>query len=386
MLLAPLLTLLVQAPTAPRAVETPPWIVVHSEPSVDFAGLGSPQLVLLPSGEYVAGFTYVGHHGTSAGLMLAHSVNRGLTWTAGDTVKGSGDASLFVHDKFLWAMGIDGGLSAVSGQAVIRRSSDGGRTWTQPTDEAHGLLRGKESIGSDQGAFVVHGERVWRPFLRNTYGEDSGARLYVRVASASLKSDWLDAASWRWSDEFESKMGEEHLANGGIQLGALTADQLMLFLGRQSSTLPVLDVDPEGWRLSPHKGKSQARLPVNACSSRIARDAQSGRFLALIHADTMDTYDPRTRSARSLLVLWDSLDLVTWELKGILLQDVARDHYDFGSADWAVDGDDLLVLAQLRSLREDEKDTCEKLVFLRVPDFRTRTADSPALWGSAAPR
>ena len=53
------------------------------------------------------------------------------------------------------------GVSREYGDIVIRRSTDGGRTWTKPSDEHSGLLvEGRYHCAPVP--VIVHGGRIWR--------------------------------------------------------------------------------------------------------------------------------------------------------------------------------------------------------------------------------
>ncbi|MCB1088024.1 MAG: exo-alpha-sialidase, partial [Verrucomicrobiae bacterium] len=91
--------------------------------------------------------------------------------------------SLFGHggELYLW------GYRAAPGDIVIRKSSDEGETWTEPTDETSGLLLRGRFGGTPNRPVVFHG-RVWL------------AQSGKRVMSAPIEADLLRADSWILSE------------------------------------------------------------------------------------------------------------------------------------------------------------------------------------------
>ena len=94
--------------------------------------IGSPSLMVLPTGEYIAAHDFCGRGATPDSTALFASQDHGQTWTPRGEVRGQYWSTLFVHHKALYLMG----TSRAYGFAVIRRSSDGGHTWTIPVDAA----------------------------------------------------------------------------------------------------------------------------------------------------------------------------------------------------------------------------------------------------------
>jgi hypothetical protein len=88
---------------------------------------------------------------TRAVTHVFRSKDRGLTWQPLSTIRGAFWSTLFVHRGALYLLGTD----QHHGNAVLRRSIDGGLTWTSPTNGATGLLRDN---GQYHCAPVLYGE------------------------------------------------------------------------------------------------------------------------------------------------------------------------------------------------------------------------------------
>ena len=56
------------------------------------------------------------------------------------------------------------GTSRLWGHVVIRRSTDGGKTWTKPMYKDDGVLRSDAQYHTAPMPMVVHNGRIWRAF------------------------------------------------------------------------------------------------------------------------------------------------------------------------------------------------------------------------------
>lgn len=94
------------------------------------------------------------------------------------------------------------GCSAHYGDIVIRRSDDGGRTWTDPLDEYSGLLflggKGYDPPNYHCAPVAVldYQGRLWRAFEDNVRASWPDG-FQALVISALANSDLLKASSWR---------------------------------------------------------------------------------------------------------------------------------------------------------------------------------------------
>ena len=116
----------------------PPGIVIHHQVAQTGCYIGSPSIVALPDGKLVASCDLFGPKTNRLDdvVLVFGSGDKGATWQPLALIRGAFWSGLFVHRGALFLMGSSG----ENGHVAIRRSDDGGRTWTQPTDEHHGLL------------------------------------------------------------------------------------------------------------------------------------------------------------------------------------------------------------------------------------------------------
>ncbi|MCR4415795.1 MAG: hypothetical protein NUV77_25555 [Thermoguttaceae bacterium] len=141
-LVLPALWLLVGtiAASAGEPPATVPGVVIDHVPASSGLYVGSPSIAVLPSGGYVASHDFFGPKSNefkSARTAVFGSADRGKTWKKLSEVQGAFWSSLFVHRGALYLLGPD----RHHGNILIRRSTDGGVTWTTPKDRATGILR-----------------------------------------------------------------------------------------------------------------------------------------------------------------------------------------------------------------------------------------------------
>jgi hypothetical protein len=359
-----------------------PWVVVHRGPTTSLSSPRFPQIVVMPSGAYVAAFTSIEHYAPSTGSKVLSSVDRGMTWTSGESLASMQDGSLIARGDRLWMVGVEDVRDGY-GNVVARSSTDLGRTWAGAGTESQGLLQAHTRLLPSAGLAVVQGDRVWRAIIDWGLDSDDHTRRYsARVVSASLDSDWARVGNWWFNETIPLASDARDAEVCMLQLAGTAAGELTLFQGRQGQSREFARARVDRAVLEWHESDVDRGLPANALSRRIARDDKNNRFLALVGVPTGDPKGLYSERDCHVLSLWTSTDLVTWETSGLLLRDASRDHFTIRAADWAVEGDDLLVLANVRSLTAEEHATPEQIVFLRVPNFRERSAWSPPLWGT----
>ena len=128
--------------------------------------------------------------GRGAGVSLPGS-RRDLATPCGHP--GAFWSSLFVHDGQLYLLG----TPRHDGPIVIRRSGDGGKTWTEPKDKNSGLLFDGNRYHCAPVPVVVDRSRIWRA-VEDVMGPDAWwvAHFRARMISAPQGADLLKASSW----------------------------------------------------------------------------------------------------------------------------------------------------------------------------------------------
>ena len=114
-----------------------------------------------PGGDYVASHDFFGPKSTehqSARSVVFRSRDQGRTWKQVSEIQGAFWSTLFVHRGALYLIGTD----RHHGNVVIRRSVDGGASWTSPADRTSGLLRDQGEYHCAPMPVIEHRGRLWR--------------------------------------------------------------------------------------------------------------------------------------------------------------------------------------------------------------------------------
>ncbi len=117
---------------AALAAGVPPGVVIDHEPAAAGRYIGSPSLAILRDGSYVASHDFFGpasNQSVSGVTRIFRSEDRGRTWQHLAELKDQFWSNLFFCRGALYLMG----TSCEYGRIVIRRSTDGGQTWTGPS-------------------------------------------------------------------------------------------------------------------------------------------------------------------------------------------------------------------------------------------------------------
>lgn len=368
-----------------------PGVVIDHSPAASGLYIGSPSLAVLTNGEYAASHDFFGPQSREHELatsVVFRSADRGQTWRKVSEVHGAFWSSLFVHRGALYLLGPD----RHHGRILIRRSTDGGETWTSPTTSRTGVLRDDAQYHCAPMPVVEHRGRLWRAFEDATGGTKWGVRYLAGMLSASSDADLLDAANWTASNFLPS----ERLWNGGDMGGWLEGNAVVTRDGRMLDILRVetrafpekaalvsLSADGKVARFDPATGLVD--FPGGAKKFTIRYDAKSDRYwsLATIVPERFQKAG-RPAGIRNTLALTCSEDLRNWTVRCLLLHhpDVAK--HGFQYVDWLFEGDDLI--AACRTAYDDGQGGANNnhdanfLTFHRIKNFRNLTmADSVPL-------
>lgn len=363
-----------------------PGTVVCYQPASTQKYIGSPSLVILPNGDYVASHDFFGPQSSEwqqAETVIYKSKNKGKSWRKMATISGAFWSSLFVHQGDLYLLGPD----RHHGTVLIRKSTNGGKTWTQPTNRKNGVILTGEFHGAPM-PIVQHNGRLWRP-METAHGPilKWGKRYGAMVMSASVDADLMDLKSWRTSNAllFDSTYLDGNF--GGWLEGNFV-------VGRDGQMWNILRVDDR----STHAEK-MAMVKISKDGKKLSFDQQTG-FIPfdggskkfVIKYDSISDYyytlvnpvreeyskqHPKRNpsSFRNILTLRRSKDLIHWEdVQDILTHDDVLKH-GFQYVDWLFDGNDMIVLCRT-AYNDGESDAHNNhdanfLTFHRIQGFRS---------------
>ncbi|WP_223836518.1 hypothetical protein [Paenibacillus oceani] len=303
-------------------------------------------------------------------------------------------ATLFVHRGDVYLLGTSQKFSHI----VIMRSSDGGRSWTQPTDGDNGLL-------------FVAGERLYAP---NYHGAptpvvEHEGRLYrafedfdppVRpggfkafVISCDADADLLKSGNWRMSnklaydqacdpDDWGGDSGAGWLEGNIVPSPEGLVNVLRLTTSPVWDKAAIVRIHDEGSRVT-FESADFIEFPGGSHKFTIRRDPLTGLYFTLSNKDK----DPDKPVLREVLSLFVSSDLRTWtHLKTLLVDDLlegkkSRLKTGFQYVDWQFDGADILYVVRASYAGAHTFHDSNRIVYGEVGSFRELLTDHSDLQG-----
>lgn len=385
----------------------PPGVVIATSPDPDRAYIGTPAIAILPDGSYVAAHDFFGRNPELTDrTRVFGSRDRGVTWTQLAELRGQAWYSLFVHRGALYLHG----TASRYGDLTIRRSTDGGRTWTEPRDAKSGRLIPGRFHGAPVPV-VVHAGRIWRGVEERVNDLQWPLHFSALVVSAPEQADLLDAANWtRTNGTLFDPAWYNGRRPGWLEGNVVVTPEgtLANFLRVHTEPRPEdvfasaggargipryevgarAEISADGRTMSFDPAGGLIHLPGSQSKFTIRFDPISRRYWALIQKITLphEGRDWKTSPIhqRNVLMLTSSADLRTWREDSIVLRWregqmlSGSDRVAWQYLDWQFDGDDLVAVSRT-SWGGQNYHNANFMTFHRVPNFRTRTMrDSPA--------
>ena len=372
-----------------------PTAVIDRSPAPATQYVGCPAIAILPDGAYLASHSWFGPGTTNDTTEVFRSLDEGKSWEHAATVPGQWWSSLFIHRGDAYLLGVD----REYGRIVIRRSGDGGHTWTAATDGRTGLLTEKPGYHGGPMPVTVHAGRLWRAFeLAGGPAEDfPGAEaghpasagyntglwgdLYIKprfdwsvlVASVPESADLLDAGAWRLGPPLahpeprcqwiEGSVVES--PDGGLVSVLRTNPPGLLGLPARTSTTAALVRVCEDGSLRHDPDTGIVPFPGGGAKFTVRFDPQTGRYWSLSNVQSEPS------AYRSIVSLVSSADLRDWRIESILLRgdDPARQAWQY--LDWQFEGDDLVAVSRTADAAAHAPHDANLFTFHRVVGFRT---------------
>ena len=217
-----------------------PGVVIDYSPASSGIYIGSPSLAVLTNGDYVASHDEFGPKSTEHSRAISHvfqSRDRGATWKKISTIDGAFWSTLFVHRGALYLIGPD----KHHGNVLIRRSLDGGVTWTSPTNGATGLLRGDGQYHCAPMPVIEHAGRLWRAMEWRNPPIAWGINYRAGMLSIPVDADLLNATNWTCSNFLPS----DRAWNGGDMGAWLEGNAVVTPAGELVDVLRVQTKSPD---------------------------------------------------------------------------------------------------------------------------------------------
>jgi hypothetical protein len=347
-----------------------PGVVIDHSPAESGRYIGSPSIAVLPNGSYVASHDYFGPATNENRTAIFRSDDAGKTWRRLTEFDGQFWSSLFVHKAALYIMGTGGQY----GGAVIRRSTDGGITWTTPKDKRSGLLFAEGQYHCAPVPVVVHNGRIWRAMEDRDPPEGWGSNFRSFVMSAAVDADLLDADSWTSSNRlrFDPAWRGRAWLEGNI---VVTPDKKLVNILRveckEAEIAAMVHISQDGRSVSFDPEKDFIDFYGGTNKFTIRYDPVTRRYWSLVNKQMNPT------AYRNILTLVSSSDLRTWKVQSVILQHPDSEEHAFQYLDWLFEDKDIIAVS--RTAYDDGLGGAHRahdanyLTFHRISNFRELT-------------
>ncbi|MGD8500030.1 MAG: SUMF1/EgtB/PvdO family nonheme iron enzyme [Phycisphaerales bacterium] len=358
-----------------------PGVVIDHSPSKTGEYLGSPSIAVLPNGAYVVSHDFYGPATKEDRTAIFSSKDAGKTWERLTAFYGQYWSTLFVHKGALYILG----TSTHHGSVVIRRSTDGGVTWTTPKDEHTGLLIARGQYHCAPVPVVVHNGRIWRAMEDRYPPKGWGSNLRSFVVSAPVDADLLDADSWVASNRlrFDQAWPGRAWLEGNI---VVTPQNKLVNILRveckdaEKAAIVHISEDGKSVRFEPERGFIDFFGGSNKFTIRY--DALTERYWSLVNKQT------NPKAYRNNLALVSSCDLKTWKVESVVLRHADSEKHAFQYIDWLFEDTDIIAVS--RTAYDDglggahNAHDANYITFHRIHNFRELTVNDSS--GSLVPK
>ncbi|MFD1628486.1 sialidase family protein [Pseudopedobacter beijingensis] len=375
------------------------WIseVKYQDPATKIY-LGSPSILRLNKKEILVTLDYFGANrpkdnlGRSNKTSVYKSVNEGKSWKHISDIDGMYWANLFEHKGKIYLLG----TTSANGSIAIRRTDDGGKSWTSPINESTGLLF-KEGINGAAPRYhgaptpvVKHKGRLYRAFENVEDNTVRGMRGYrVLVVSIDENDDLLDASKWTMSNQLSFDAAAWDPPKSFSTTGWLEGNMVEGTDGRLWNILRVNSTpfyDRAAMVEIVDEGKKVVFTPDNfikfpGAQSKfvIRKDDKTGVYWAMVNNNT----NGKEANQRNVLSLYASKDLRNWYPAKTLMEDnqgfsekesIALTGFQY--PDWQFDGKNIIYLSRTAyGEGVPRAHDSNRITFGRIEDFRKLTPE-----------
>ncbi len=337
----------------------------------------SPSIAILPDGRYVASHdVYWGGHGQNLSMVF-HSNDQGATWRYASSLYPCFWGKLFVHRGDLYMLA----TATEYGALLIRRSGDGGSTWSDPVEILPG---GDRQTGGPHKApvpVVEHHGRLWSAVEHGSWqlgSHDAG------VVSVPVDADLLVPGNWTATPFLKYDPAWPGAIVGGDKPGVLEGNVVVTPAGTLVNILRyntiggtpnygkaiMLDMDMDH-PAAPLRFRQVIDFPGNNSKFTIRYDPVTNAYWALVNRVS----SPNVRQ-RNILTLTRSHNLYDWEIVRDILnyedngwpEDNTKVGFQY--VDWQFEGEDIIALSRTAINGAWNFHNANHITFHRISRFR----------------
>ena len=347
------------------------------DPAYAFSGryLCSPSMVRHPDGYLLASMDLYEGGAPQNLTLIFRSDDNGESWHYVSELFPCFWGKLFIYGGELYMLSV----STEYGDLLIGKSTDGGKTFTEPAVLLRGAngKKGSAGVHKNPQPMVEYGGRLWGTLEWGAWGSGYHAPM---VMSAPLGSDLLDPDSWSYSEPVKYDPSWEGVPKGD---SAGNIEGQLVFIDGELHNLMRYSMEKleRKWGLiidykvntdAPEAPLMYTRCieyPCNNSKFQIKYDEVSGKYYSI----GSRIYDPERIRARNLLSLLVSEDCVNWRVAHdiIDMRDTDSEKIGFQYVDMMIEGDDILFLCRTAINGANNYHDANYSTFHRIKNFRS---------------
>ena len=316
-----------------------PGVVIDHSPASTGTYLGSPSIAVLSNGFYIVSHDFYGPATKEDRTAIFRSKDAGKTWEQLSDFYGQYWSTIFLHKGALYIIG----TNIHNGHIVIRRSADGGLTWTTPKDRNTGLLAAEGQFHCAPVPVLVHNQRIWRAMEDRYPLTGPGSSLRSFVMSAPVDADLLKADSWIMSNrlEFDQSWPGKAWLEGNI---VVTPENKLVNILRveyqdeEKAAIVHVSEDGKSVRFDPEKDFIDFFGGTNKFTIRF--DSLTKRYWSLV------SKQKNPEAYRNVLTLVSSSDLRNWKVESVILRHADSVKHAFQYIDWLFEDRDIIAVSR----------------------------------------
>ena len=332
-----------------------PGRVINHKAASSGVFVGAPSITVMPDGNYVVSHNFTsiqkGDKGKVHKTAIFRSCDNGKSWNHLTEMGNQRWSTVFYHRGALYLIG----TYKAFGNAVIRKSTDGGKTWTKPVDKKSGLIA-EGRYHCAPVPVVKHDGRIWRAM------EDAPRDREFRafMMSAPIDADLLDADNWTFSNKlpydenwYDGKMRGWLEGNAVINPDGEVVNILRCaFSGETHNTAAIVEISEDGKKATFDPGKGFIKLPGGTSKKFTIRyDPQAKTYWSLVNwiqfKDLKYLKEIQNPGRiRNTLALVSSKDLHEWTIERIVLHHPDIKNHAFQYVDWQFEGEDIIAVSR----------------------------------------
>ncbi|MBC9928991.1 sialidase family protein [Chitinophaga qingshengii] len=356
-----------------------PGVVINHVSAREKLYIGSPGICILPDGNYLASHEYFGPERTGKSkVQIFRSVNKGMSWEKIAEIDGQEWSALFTYHNDAFILGPE----MAGGDIVIRRSTDGGYSWSQPTTAAQGRLF-KGRFHSAPTPVLIYKNRIWKAMEDlNGPGGKWGRAFRSFMLSAPVDADLLQAGNWTMSNTLGYDSGYLNGNMGGWLEGnavAAPGGKVVTMLRTDyrvngDEKAAIIQVSDDGKQTTFDPATGFIDFPGACKKFSVRYDSVSHRYWTLSNYVPGRFRGGNPERTRNTVALLSSADLKTWQVQGIVLHHPDVEKHGFQYLDFQFEGKDMIAVSRTAfddaDGGADNQHNANYLTFHRISNFR----------------